>query len=148
MLLRDQLSRSMVFMFRTTLHLLLIAALLACPVRCFAHSVASLADGNVQTKGCSCCDACDTGSDASEESGDFPDDGCNCQDCICKGAITQNDGEAFATADVEFSVFLASIEFPLSRISTQSAGSNFDHLNTSGYLSGRDARIAHQSLLI
>jgi hypothetical protein len=135
-------------MFRTTLHLILIAGLLACPVRCFARSVVSSADGSVQSDGCSCCGGCDTESDAGEKSKDCPDDGCDCGNCICNGAITQNDADVTAAVDFDFCVFLAPIEVLLSSNTSLSVYPNQDQRHAHRYLSGRDARIAHQSWLI
>lgn len=135
-------------MLRTTLHLVLVAGLLACPLRCSARSLVSSPDDHVQAVNC-CCGGCDTESNTAERSSDCPqDEGCDCGNCICNGAVITNDADIAAEVDPEFVVFLTPIEVRLSGPISLTARVNHDQRCVHRYLSGRDARIAHQSWLI
>jgi len=135
-------------MVQTSFHLLLIACLLACPLRCAGCQTVSSVDDPQVTVGCSCCSG--GGTVANEQSsdgpGDCPDDFCDCGSCICNGAVTSNDGEVSAAIDLDFWVFLTPIKDQTSGDMIRRA--NDKHRTGGAYLSGRDARIAHQSWLI
>jgi hypothetical protein len=135
-------------MLQFTLHLILTFCLLACPVRCSAHSVPAQADRSIQVVGCSCCGGCEAEPDDGEKSSDCPDDGCDCGNCICHGAVTQNDVDLASAADLDFWVFLSPIEVRLSNDTSLRVSPTHNQLTGNSYLSGRDARIAHQSWLI
>ena len=135
-------------MFQSTIHLTLVLCLLACPVRCSMHSLVSQAGSSVQAVGCSCCGGCEAESDADKKSSDSPGDGCDCGNCICHGAVTQNDADVIAAVNHDFREFLSPIEVRLSNDTSLRVSSTDNQLTGNGYLSGRDARIAHQSWLI
>ena len=148
-------------MLQITLHLMLIAGLLVCPVRCaaqsvvaqsvVAQSVVSLTENVEETVSCACCDALPAALGVNQASGDRPEDGCpadgcDCQNCICDGAISQWDAQEVSSVVVTFCVFLTPIDVRL--LSISSLDRNEDRRHLSRFLCGRDARIAHQSFLI
>ncbi|TWU34156.1 hypothetical protein Q31b_56270 [Novipirellula aureliae] len=140
-------------MFHAIFHLMLIASLLVCPVRCSAHAAISSAENSEVTVVCCCCDAGGAESSVSKIPNDCPgngcpDDGCDCQACICNGAIMQSDAQEVSAVDIDFCSFLAPIEVRLLGIASVYLDRHHDLRLVCRYLSGRDACIAHQSFLI
>lgn len=126
--------------------LLLIANILACPMRCLAFTTNGVTGGDVPPVSCCCCSHDDPAprSDSPEPS----DDDCNCQNCICEGALVK--------ADVDLP---ESIEYAgqWSRPATTASRPARPSLKTSlrrsraligALLCGRDMRIAFNSWLI
>ena len=135
-------------MFRSTLTVLLIAALLACPIRCFACQGSSGDGADVaQTALCGCCsqDGCESGSDPF---GPVPAGECDCQDCLCDGAISESDALPLAVKTIQVGVLpLTIISLDATR-SVSSASRDWAQKARPRYRCGRDARTAHQSWLI
>ncbi|QDV69578.1 hypothetical protein Poly24_32940 [Rosistilla carotiformis] len=134
-------------MIRTLLALLLIANLLACPLRCMDCHAASADTSQSPATGCACCH--DSVATASPESSDTPAGGdCSCPNCLCEGATLQ-DAPEVPDAETALVAWLpapsASILQPTPIGLRKHAIEHFDH---SSHVWGRVARIAHQSWLI
>ena len=149
-------------MINAAFNLILIAALLACPLRCSASSCCSAEESNVQSSVLSGCDCCLTDGFPSDcfptesegQDGELPlqcpDEDCNgnCSSCICNGVVleSENDLRSSLTYHCLFEFFPVTLN-----IATPTAffHADFGHsLKRPEFLSGRDARISIQSLLI
>ncbi len=125
--------------------LLLIAHLLACPVRCLSCETTAAVGTECAPAACSCCSHVDE-APVSETPEPFRDD-CNCQNCICEGAI--NDARV-ELSDVQI---LVSWELP-THLMAAAVASDSDFYSPLAFapkghfLHGRDRCIAHQSWLI
>lgn len=71
-------------MFRALLTFILMANLLACPLRCASCDAGDVRVQEVPVATCSCCDQ---PSESSEDSD--PVNTCQCPDCLCHGATLQ-----------------------------------------------------------
>ena len=135
-------------MSQLSVHLVLVATLLGCPFRCFSHTAVEFAAINAPAVSCICCGMCDSEIDASEVPFDRSGEDCDCQNCICKGAIIQNDRECLTIEIVDEGLFIAAVE---GRRSSESSITHYwkcVRFSAGRYLKGRDARILHQSFLI
>ena len=124
--------------------LLLIASLLACPLRCQAHEVASSAGSG--TAGCACCGDRQTVPDA--PASNAPVEGCGCSDCLCHGAVLGGGTDILAALLLYLA---AAVSVAVDDLGLQPAvlGSATDALRYVGmHATGRAVRIAHRSLLI
>lgn len=139
-------------MIRFTLALLLIANLLACPLRCVISCESGVVvDDNPASLTCSCCSH-DSDVPASGPPVDRSGTDCSCKNCICAGAVLESDPEPIAPEPS--GVVIASVDsihrltvFSLNTISgiaNDRVARNSGGLN----LSGRNALIAYQSWLI
>jgi hypothetical protein len=140
-------------MFRPTLTVLLIAALLASPIRCFVCQVSSGNGDVAQTASCGCCsqDGCESGSDASGPmpAGEpVPTGECDCQDCLCDGAISESDALPLAVKTIQVGVLPSTMISLDATRSVSSASRDWAQKVRPRYRCGRDARTAHQSWLI
>lgn len=138
-------------MFRTVL-LMLIATMLACPLRCSAHAAGGCGEAEAaqlnSASGCKCCQPA-----ASEVPGALPAEGspaqgCECGNCICNGAVLESDVQFVFTAVLAVAAELPGLE--REPVAPRADVACVDGLSSPHdiYPSGRAARIAHQSLLI
>ena len=134
-------------MCRAVLLLVLIANLLACPLRCASCDAGAVSiDEYVPT----CCSFCqhEVQSPSSGMPTDCPSDDCSCPNCVCEGATLES-GPTIQKSLVqaaEFDVWALSAELNLAvRLMESSVCENAD-----GWFPqcGRDALIAHQIWLI
>ena len=133
-------------MFRASLSVLLIANLLACPLRCVSCEVGPSVSEQPAATACSCCSHdCDI--PVPDAPLDTPDEDCSCQDCICEGATLQDAPELPATPSL--SVFSVGWTIAVSNTGDGCRSCGALDIDDGGFGScGRDRRIAQQSLLI
>ncbi|WP_145122095.1 hypothetical protein [Rosistilla oblonga] len=134
-------------MIRTLLALLLIANLLACPMRCMSCHAASADASQVSAVGCACCQ--ENAATSSAESSENPvGDDCSCPNCICEGATLQDAPQA---PDAETATIVWLPGPSASLLLTSQVGlrkHSLEDIDRPSHLWGRVARIAHQSWLI
>lgn len=143
-------------MFGYTLIPLLIAGLLACPLRCAPGSAVGPSDATVMMSGCSCCMpiAADASGSAGEDLGGGEpqpaNEDCECVNCICHGALLQSEADSsqvilhWIVDDLAFRSVIDTV-----CVVDSSGVCRTNLFSSHGYPStGRAARIAHQSLLI
>lgn len=129
------------------LALLLIAGLLACPMRCVSCEADVAVVDETISAGCACCSHA---ADATDSSSPQPREGdeCRCQNCLCEGAVFEADvvlpdaGDLILAWQQPFGLCESWVTPPAILVQPQPAP------DRCLYLCGRDARIAHQSWLI
>ncbi|WP_144057656.1 hypothetical protein [Novipirellula maiorica] len=123
---------------------MLIALLVACPVRCLSCD-ANAAGGNESAPTvCSCCSHAED-APTSDRTNQSSDSECDCPNCICEGAVLESGVELPDTASMIvdwISVLQITVAEP-SHVDTAERQSSCQYS-----LYGRAARIAHQSWLI
>lgn len=135
-------------MIRGVLTLLLTASLAACPLRC-----ASLSAGCTDVTALAvvdCDDCCNPvhGSRSAECPDDgCPEDDCRCDSCICGGALQEDDAANDSVTQLLL-VDLVTITHGSSALQSAFVSQTGRIGDGSLHVSGREARIAHQSLLI
>lgn len=134
-------------MIRSLLVLLLIANVLACPLRCLGCQITAADESDREEIGCLCCQPGAT-SQAPESSGELPGDDCTCPNCICEGATLEStpqppEVEAYVIAWISLAIDAPATQSPAVRHPGALDLSDQPHR-----LAGRDARIAHQSWLL
>lgn len=131
-------------MGRSFIAMMLIASLLACPLRCFSCQTGAASDVDCATTVCSCCH--DSGK--TENPTDAPSDDCSCPNCICEGATIQADLEIpdRISQFVSFTHWSVSTDDDVLGITAQRSLNPGASPPCSLY--GRDTLIAYQSWLI
>ncbi len=140
--------------------LLLIASVLACPLRCLSckANVAASVVSAVPAPVCSCCSHCQelTDSDLPVSNAPTPsEDDCHCPACICEGAVVEAEIE-LTDQRLDSKPLFSSIAPILSAriLAGHNAARRIELLMRCSFASprqllyGRDARISHQSWLI
>ncbi|WP_372721792.1 hypothetical protein [Novipirellula sp.] len=123
---------------------MLIALLLACPVRCLSCE-ANAAGGNESAPTvCSCCPHAED-APTSDRSNQSSESGCDCQNCICEGAVLESGAEPPDTASMIVD-WISVLQITVAEPSRVDAVMRQTPCKYSPY--GRAARIAHQSWLI
>ena len=131
-------------MFRALFVFLLIANLLACPLRCLSCQAGVSVQAEVVQSTCGCCLDLPM-QDQSPRDERSPEGGCACHDCICDGA-TIPDGPEIPKPDSDSYVALASWGIPAECLQTNLTLSQPMTLEKGppGNLAGRHALIAFQ----
>jgi hypothetical protein len=122
--------------------LLLIVNLLTCPLTCIAsESQSAFGVGDA----CGCCDCCSPCEEVPAFDDTKPhDQDCSCKSCICEGAVVSNPVELPDSEHAGSWVLPIQLATQVPLHSTGLFGNHWsEHSGT--ILSGRDARIAHQS---
>lgn len=133
-------------MGRPLLIILILATLLACPLRCLSCQTATVEVGDDAAAACCCCH--DTGhGDEIPTDGPSPRDSCVCPSCLCEGATIPN-GPSIPRID--FTVALEAWAVPADQL--LSGGTTSPQVSIDDrplcFLGGRDALVAYQSWLI
>lgn len=133
-------------MFRATFSFLLIANLLACPLRCAACDAAVSGVDECAQSSCSCCQDAEQSSTGCPE--DCPHGDCSCPNCVCEGATLEDEPtvEESMVQAVDFDVWPSSERSSLVITETQDCICENTHCLVKQC--GRDALIAHQTWLI
>ena len=136
-------------MFHSAIHLLTIACLLVCPVRCLAEK-ANVSHGPIaiaNTCGGCCCGGAKV-VDPPLSPTDCPHDGCDCGNCICDGAVIGSVKIVLLSPQLclDFDFARTLIARPTYIVSQRYC--DCATVDRQPYPCGRDARIAQHSLLI
>ncbi|QDT04993.1 hypothetical protein K227x_33910 [Rubripirellula lacrimiformis] len=128
------------------LALLLIANLLACPVRCISCEANVAAVEECAAAACSCCSHAD---EAQQSHTPEPCDGdCDCQNCICEGAVVEADVELPDSADQADDGLLLVPNSSVTVARLCECTVRRSRAPVGPFVCGRDVRLAHQSWLI
>ncbi|APZ92735.1 hypothetical protein Fuma_02347 [Fuerstiella marisgermanici] len=133
-------------MFRVLLSIVLIANLLACPLRCASCAAGMSTVGECAQAACSCCPH--RNQLPTERPGDSPHGSCPCPDCICEGATLEDSPtvEASTVEGARFDAWPSSLEPDFAITLTRNQTCHSAH-----FLSrqrSRDALIARQTWLV
>jgi hypothetical protein len=136
-------------MLQAILSFVLIANILACPLRCATCAASAPVDEQCEsTTGCPCCSHADDQSPASEVPVDSPSNDCSCPNCICQGA-TLEVGREIALPELPFEVFeYCSVTVRCDAVNSLMRRCAFEDSRCTARNYGRNALIAHQIWLI
>lgn len=135
-------------MLQAILTFVLIANILACPLRCATCAAAAPADAKSAPAKCPCCPQAADESPVSEDPVDGSSDDCSCPNCICAGA-TLEAGREIALPELPFDI----IEYGTVPVGCDAVNSlirrcAFENGRCTARNYGRHVLIAHQIWLI